>query len=102
MDEEFGGDWPRPTLSEAHCYGYGFLQAALRLRLRLHGVVHDMPSPMGGLGGMGAWGQDGMGANYCTHAVRLQYFGCLWVRTHYMPKHAPTCGRHLCVGVCFK
>ena len=42
---------------------------------------------------------DGMGANYCTPAVRLQYSGNLWVCTHYMPKHVPTYGRALCVGV---
>ena len=49
---------PRPTLSETLSSRYDGLQAALRLRLRLHGVVHDMPSPMVGLGGMGgktAW-----------------------------------------------
>ena len=59
MDEGFGGDCHnRP--SEAQSLDFGGLQAALRLRLRLHGVVHDMPSPMAGLGGLGgktAWGQ---------------------------------------------
>ena len=39
------------------------------------------------------------GANYCTYAVRLQYSGRLWVRTHHTPKHFPTYGRALCVGV---
>ena len=34
---------------EAHRFGLGGLQAALRLRLRLHGVVHNTPSPMAGL-----------------------------------------------------
>ena len=43
------GDLPQPTLSKAHCFGYGFLQAALQAAPRLHGVVHDTPSPMASL-----------------------------------------------------
>ena len=37
---------PQPTISDAHALGCGGLQAALRLRLRLHGVNHNTPSPM--------------------------------------------------------
>ena len=51
----------------------------------------NQPSEMAILGSMGA--------NYCTHTVRLQYSGRLWVRTHHTPKHIPTYGRALCVGV---
>ena len=42
-----------------------------------------------------------MGANCSTTPVRLQYSGSLWVRTHYMPKHVPTCGRGLVGGFKF-
>ena len=40
MDEGFGGDLQQPTISEAQRF---------RLRLRLHGVAHNAPSPMAGL-----------------------------------------------------
>ena len=35
--------------SEAHCYSCSCLQAALQALPRLHGVVHNMPSPMAGV-----------------------------------------------------
>ena len=44
-------DLPQPTVSNAHVFVFGNLQAALRLRLRLHGVNHNKPSPMA-VGGM--------------------------------------------------
>ena len=105
MDEGFGGDChDRP--SEALSSRYDGLQAALRLRLRLHGVVHDMPSSMAGLGGMGArrYGGKLLHPSGETAIFRELFVGegvaFLGVsRSHYMPKHAPTCGRHLCGGV---
>ena len=49
--------------SEAHRFGFGGLQAALRLRLRLHGVNHNMPSQMArGLERCLGWWSDGKGA----------------------------------------
>ncbi|MGM9869175.1 MAG: hypothetical protein ACI30R_06075 [Sodaliphilus sp.] len=36
---------PQPTLSKAHTACIGYLQAPLRLRLRLHGVNDNKPSP---------------------------------------------------------
>ena len=44
---DFGGCHNRP--SEAHCFGFSVSKLRFRLRLRLHGVVHDTPSPMAGL-----------------------------------------------------
>ena len=42
------GDLPQPTLSKAHCFGYGFLQTALGFA-SLAWRVHNTPSPMAGL-----------------------------------------------------
>ena len=63
MDEGFGGDLvgichDRP--SEAHGSRFRYLQASPRL----HGVVHDMPSPMAGLPPRlrGGWQRGGGGS----------------------------------------
>ena len=50
---DFGGCHNRP--SEAHCFG--FAVSKLRSAMpRLHGVFHDMPSPMAALAGVtGGW-----------------------------------------------
>ena len=95
MDEEFGGDLPRPTLAEAQSLDFGWLQAALRLRLRLHGViskstakvkvVHDMPSPMAGLGGMGARRHGGKLLHPCGETAIFRVL----VGSH--PLHAKAC-----------
>ncbi|MGM9868911.1 MAG: hypothetical protein ACI30R_04710 [Sodaliphilus sp.] len=43
--KQLGDDLPQPTISDALLWGFGILQAALRLRLRLHGVNDNKPSP---------------------------------------------------------
>ena len=57
-------------LSEAHRFGFGGLQAALRLRLRLHGVNHNMPSQMARVleRWQGCW-NDGKGAGATSPAT---------------------------------
>ena len=85
MDEGFGGDLPRPTLAEAQSLDFGWLQAALRLRLRLHGVVLDMPSPMVGLGGMGARRHGGKLLHPCGETAIFRVL----VGSH--PLHAKAC-----------
>ena len=83
--------YPKWKLGAPSLYISPLTLAVSKLRLRLHGEIHKTPSPMAILGGMGA--------NYCTPPVRLQYSGSLWVRTHYMPKHVPTYRLALCGGV---
>ena len=50
--------------SEAHHSRFRYLQAALQASPRLHGVVHDMPSPMAGLPPRlrGGWQRGGGGS----------------------------------------
>ena len=50
MRDLVGGWWglPQPT-SEAHRSGFAISKLRFRLRLRLHGVAHNTPSPMAGL-----------------------------------------------------
>ena len=84
MDEGFGGDChDRP--SEALSSRYDGLQAALRFRLRLHGVVHDMPSSMAGLGGIGARRLGGKLLHPCGETAIFRVL----VGSH--PLHAKAC-----------
>ena len=41
--------WGVPQPTEAHSSRFTVSKLRFRLRLRLHGVVHDTPSPMAGL-----------------------------------------------------
>ena len=45
---DVGGGLPQPTLRGSHS-GFAISKLRCRLRLCLHGVVHDTPSPMAGL-----------------------------------------------------